>query len=141
MRTEMWISFISHVAEMSSRMDFSRWFIPLMWTYSAMPLGLTHLSVPDGLSPETRVTWQNKREDFVKEAIRKAGSGHLLVSEAIRKQHRSWVLGGNEEEQEEANGEQLTVYCDLYTLAFPIFIHSPNVFNHDMGAQMNYDWQ
>lgn len=50
-------------------------------------------------------------------------------------------VGDNEEEQEEANREQLAVCCDLYGLAFPISIQSLNVFNHDMGAQMNYDWQ
>jgi len=43
--------------------------------------------------------------------------------------------------EEEANGEQLAVCGDLYTLASPIFIHSLNVFNHDMKAQMIYDWQ
>lgn len=63
------------------------------------------------------------------------------VSEAIKKQLWLWVLGDNEEEQEEANGEQLAFCCDLCALAFPIFVQSLNVFNHDMGAQMNYDWQ
>lgn len=48
-----------------------------------------------------------------------------------------WVWG----EEKEANGEQLAVCCDLCRLAFPIFIHSLNVFNHDVRAQINYDRQ
>lgn len=101
---------------------------------------MTHLSVRTGLrlSPEKKGCLAEREIGCYKLSGKKGRiRPHLHLMEANRKQHRSWVWG----EEEEANGEQLAVCCDLYTLAFPIFIHSLSVFNHDRRAQINYDWQ